>query len=70
MNMALRKNLNLTLRTSQFFQSLRGLRDWDEKDGEATAEIMLVKTKGEKHHGKGETRVEARLGAMMMNHKG
>jgi hypothetical protein len=48
----------------------RGLEEWDESDGEATAEMLVVKADAEKHHRKGETGVEARVRAMMENHKG
>jgi hypothetical protein len=54
----------------QFYQAQRELRDWDQKDGEATGEMLVVKTDAEKHHGKGETMVEARVRAMMETHKG
>jgi hypothetical protein len=46
------------------------LEEWDEKDGEATAEVLVAKSKAEKHHKKGETRVEARVRGLMETHKG
>jgi hypothetical protein len=70
MNFYLTMNLSLTYRIQSFFQAKRGLEDFDEEDGKATAEILMVKTKEEKHHRKGETEVEARVRAMMETHKG
>jgi hypothetical protein len=46
------------------------LENWGKEDGEATAEVLMVKTDAEKHHRKGETRAEARVRAMMATHKG
>jgi hypothetical protein len=33
------------------FLSLRCLAEWDEKDGRATGEVLVAKTKAEKHYG-------------------
>jgi hypothetical protein len=63
-------SLGEATKMKDFFQSLRTLEEWDAKDGEAMAEILVVKTEGEKHHGKGETKVEARMREMMRNHAG
>jgi hypothetical protein len=70
MNFYLTMNLSLTYRIQSFFQAKRGLVDFDEEDGKATAEILVVKTKEEKNRRKGETRVEARLRELMGKHKG
>ncbi|GMI37358.1 hypothetical protein TeGR_g5104 [Tetraparma gracilis] len=53
-----------------YFQSLRGLEMWGGGDGEAVGEVLVTKTDAEMKHGKGETRVEARVRAMMEKHKG
>jgi hypothetical protein len=68
MNFYIARNLSLTYRIQSYFQSKRGLED--EEDGKATAEMLMVKTDAEKHPGKGETKVEARMRVMMENHKG
>jgi hypothetical protein len=52
------------------FLGLRGLDTWDEKDGEATAEVLMAKTKEEKLHGHGESSVEARMKELMGKQKG
>jgi hypothetical protein len=51
-------------------QALRGLQDWDAKDGEAVGEVLVTKTDAEEHHKKGGTKVEARVRAMMETHVG
>jgi hypothetical protein len=70
MNRTLLRNLALTSRIREHFLSLRGTGVWDEKDGEAVGEVLLTKTDAEQHHRKGETRVEARVRAMMEKQKG
>jgi hypothetical protein len=63
-------NLEHVSRVRDQFQAMRGLEEWDEKDGEAVGEVLVTKTDAEKHHGKGETRVEVRVRTMMENHVG
>jgi hypothetical protein len=70
MKTAMHTNLEHVTEVKDRFQALRGLQDWDDKDGEATAEILVTKTDAEKHHGEGETRVGARVRAMMETHRG
>jgi hypothetical protein len=53
-----------------YFQALRGLEIWRDEDGEAVGEVLVTKTDAEKHHGKGETRVEARMKELMGKQKG
>ncbi|GMI38047.1 hypothetical protein TeGR_g2496 [Tetraparma gracilis] len=53
-----------------YFQALRGLEIWRYEDGEAIGEVLVTKTDAEKQHGKGETRAEARVRAMMEKQKG
>jgi hypothetical protein len=52
------------------FLSLRRLDQWDEEDGRAVGEILVVKTDAEKYREKGETLVEARVRGLMEKHKG
>ncbi|GMI33215.1 hypothetical protein TeGR_g6242 [Tetraparma gracilis] len=63
-------NLSEVTKIQEAMQARRGLEDWDEEDAKATAEIMVTKTDAEKHHGRGETKVEARLRAIMETHEG
>jgi hypothetical protein len=63
-------SLSMVTQMQVALQARRGLEVWDEKDGEATAEMLVVKTDAEKHHGKEETKVEARVRAMMENQRG
>jgi hypothetical protein len=70
MNLVIGKSLARVIQAQEYFQARRGWADWREEDGRCTGEFCLMKTKEEKHHGKGETRVEARVRAMMENHKG
>jgi hypothetical protein len=53
-----------------FFLGIRGLDGWDEKDGEATGEVLVTMTDAEKHHGKSETKVEARVRELMEKQTG
>jgi hypothetical protein len=52
------------------FGGLRRLEVYDAKDGEAVGEVLVTKTDAEKHHEKGETRVEARMKVLMEKQKG
>jgi hypothetical protein len=63
-------NLARVAHIQEHFLGERGLDEWDEKDGEATAEVLVAKTKAETHHGKGETRVEARVTELIRKQKG
>jgi hypothetical protein len=54
----------------QHFGALRVLNEWDAKDGEAVGEVLAMKTDAEKHHGKDETKVEARVRELMVKQKG
>jgi hypothetical protein len=63
-------NLADLTQIQEHFQALRRLEDFDAKDGEAVGEVLVTKSDAEKHHGKGETRVEARVRKIMETHKG
>jgi hypothetical protein len=54
----------------EYFGGLRGLEEYDAKDGEAIGEVLVTKTGAEKHHEKGETRAGARVRAIMEKQKG
>jgi hypothetical protein len=70
MKFYLRSNLSTATQIRLHFQAVRGLSQWDERDGEATADFLLVRTESEKHHRRGETRVEARIREAFVKHKG
>jgi hypothetical protein len=70
MRMVMNGNLEYISRVRVFFQETRGLELWDAKDGEAVGEVLVTKTDAEQHHGKGETRVEARVRVLMEKQKG
>jgi hypothetical protein len=70
MKFYIRSNLEELMEIKTHFQSVRGLADWDEEDGKATGEILVAKMKEEKHHGKRETKVEARMRELMGKQKG
>jgi hypothetical protein len=52
------------------FQNFRELHQWDTDDGVAVGEAMVIKTKAEKHHEKGETVVQARLRELFKKNSG
>jgi hypothetical protein len=64
------RNLAWVTEIQRSFGGLRGLEEWDEKDGEATGEVLVTMTDAEMHHGKGETKVEARVRELMEKQKG
>jgi hypothetical protein len=70
MNLQLAKNLSRVTETREFFQSLRGLHQWDSDDSKAVGEVMVIKTKEEEHRGKGETKVSARMRELFKKYKG
>jgi hypothetical protein len=63
-------NLARVTEIQEHFLALRCLDEMDEEDGKATGEVLVAKTKAEKHHGKGETKVGARVCAMVEKYKG
>jgi hypothetical protein len=63
-------NLSRVTEVQEYFQGLRGLSEYDEVDGVAVGNLLLSETKQEKHHEKGETRVEARVRALFVKNKG
>jgi hypothetical protein len=63
-------NLENVSRVRKHLQALRGLQDWDAKDGEAVGEVLVTKTDVEKRHKKVETRVGARVKELMGKQKG
>jgi hypothetical protein len=65
-----RYNLARVTAIQEHFQGLRGLRELGAEDGVALGSVLTTKSKAEKHHGKGETRVEARVKELMVKQKG
>ncbi|GMI25032.1 hypothetical protein TeGR_g8761 [Tetraparma gracilis] len=63
-------NLSEVTKIQVTMQARRGLENWDDEDGKATAEILVTKTDAEKHHGREESEVEARVRAIMETHEG
>ena len=69
-NLYMKSSLAYVTAVPVHFQALRRLVEFDEEDGKAVGEVLVTKTDAEQHHGKGETRMEARVGVIMENHKG
>ena len=63
-------NLAWVTEIQEHFEELRGLKDWDAKDGEAVGEVLAKKADSEKHRKKGETRAAARVRGLMEKQKG
>jgi hypothetical protein len=63
-------NLAWVTEIQQYFGGLRGLEEWDAKDGEVVGGVLVPKTDAERRHEKGETKVEARLRELMVKQKG
>jgi hypothetical protein len=70
MRIYLVQQLRRTYDLHNFFQELRGLEQWDVDDGKAVGEVMVVKTKAEKHRRKGESKVGARMRELFKKNKG
>ena len=69
-NLYMKSSLAYVTAVQVHFQALRRLVEFDEEDGKAVGEVLVTKTDAEQHHGKGETRVEARVRAMTETHEG
>jgi hypothetical protein len=54
----------------EHFQSLRGLGQWDEEDGRAVGEVMLIKARGELHREKAESQIDARMRLLLKKYRG
>jgi hypothetical protein len=63
-------NLARVTAIQEHFQGLRGLGELGVEDGVALGSVLTTKSKAEKHHGKGETRVEARMKELIGTQKG
>jgi hypothetical protein len=68
MNRYIGSNLARVMEVRDYFQMLR--HEYDAGDGVAIGNLLLSETREEKHHEKGETRVEARVRATMETHGG
>jgi len=69
MNRYLGSNLSYVTEIQEYFQALRGLEEWDADDARAVGEVMCIKTKAEKHHEKGESKVGARVRELFKKQK-
>jgi hypothetical protein len=63
-------NLSYVSEIKEYFQALLELEQWDAGDGKAVGETMMVKTKAEQQHEKGETKTGARMRTMFRKYKG
>jgi hypothetical protein len=69
-NLYIASNLARVTDIQMYFQSLRGLAQWDEQDGKDVGEIMAMRTKAEKYHERGETKIGARIRELFERDKG
>jgi hypothetical protein len=63
-------NLGYVTDIQAAFQALREADHFDADDGKAVGEVMVVKTKAEKHRGKGETKVDAWMRELIKKYRG
>jgi hypothetical protein len=63
-------NMAYVSEIQETFQSFRGLELWDEKDGAAVGEVMVMRIQEERHREKGETKVGARMRLLFKKYKG
>jgi len=70
MNFYTAKNLRRVTEVQEYFQALRGLKEWGADDGRAVGEVMCIKTKAEKYCEKGESKVGARMRELFKKQKG
>jgi len=70
MNRYTGSNLRRVTEIQEYFQSLRGLEEWDAEDGRCVGEVMCIKTKAEKHHEKSETKHSARIRELFKRYRG
>ena len=57
-------------RLQEYFQGIRGLDVWDEADGRAVGEALVIRTEEAKAHGSWETKEEARVRVLVEKQKG
>jgi hypothetical protein len=69
-NAGMNRQMQYVMEIQDYHQALRGLQVWGEEDGKAVGEVLVTKTDAEKHHEKGETRVEARVRELVGKQKG
>jgi len=55
------KSLSTVTEIQEYFQSLRGLAEWDADDGRCVGELLCIKTKAEKRPEKGENKQSSRM---------
>ena len=66
----LKQALTVTSMLSKYFQTKRTLADFDEDDGRAIGELMMIKRKTEKHPPHGQTFADVRVREMIGEHSG
>jgi hypothetical protein len=69
-NMYIDASLGYVSKVRDYFQSLRESARWDEEDGKAVGEVMVIKSKEEENLKNGETKVDARIREMFERYKG
>ena len=60
-NLFIFESLSFITGIQEYFQSLRGLEEWDVDDARAVGEVMCIATKAEKYPEKGESKQRARM---------
>jgi hypothetical protein len=78
MNLYIGSNLSYISEIRENFQALRGLEQWDEGDGKAVGEVMMIETKAEKvreltkgkRKGNSESGSQARMRHLSKKYKG
>jgi len=66
----MKSQLSKVVEIQKYFQSHRTVSEWDASDGVEIGELMVLKTKNEKHLKKGESRIAARLRELFRSHNG
>ena len=69
MNRGLGRSLSTITDIQEHFQEMRSLSEWDENDGRCVGEVMCIKSKAEKHGGKGESKIQRRVAELWRKHK-
>jgi hypothetical protein len=69
-NAGMNRQMQYATEIQDYHQALRGIAVWGGEDGKAVGEVLVTKTDAEMKHGKGETRVEARVRELVGKQKG
>jgi hypothetical protein len=68
MNLYIAGNLSYVTEIQEYFQRLRPLSVYDEKDGAAVGEIFMLKTNEERQRDKGGSKYQVRVASVVKNH--